>query len=91
VKCHSAGDQAAIAPFEAYAPNLAHVSDRLRHEYFTHWMRNPQYYLPGTKMPSFADADGNTAYRDILGGDAARQYEAIWNYLLAGEKIAPAQ
>ena len=91
VKCHSCGDQAAIAPFEAFAPNLSHVSDRLRHDYFTHWMRNPQHYLPGTKMPSFADADGNTAYKDILGGVAADQYEAIWQYLRAGEKIVPAQ
>ncbi len=91
VKCHSCGDQAAIAPFEAFAPNLAHVSDRLRHEYFTHWMRNPQHYLPGTKMPSFADADGNTAYKDILNGVAADQYEAIWNYLRAGDKIVPPQ
>jgi cytochrome c551/c552 len=91
VKCHSCGDQPAIAPFEAFAPNFAHISDRLRHEYFTHWMRNPQHYLPGTKMPSFADADGNTAYKDIRGGAAAAQYEAIWQYLRAGEKIVPAQ
>lgn len=91
VKCHAVADQAALAPFEAEAPNLAHVDARLRHDYFSRWMRDPQYYLPGTKMPSFANADGQTALKDVLGGDAAAEYEAIWNYLRAGDKIEPAQ
>jgi mono/diheme cytochrome c family protein len=85
VKCHAVADQAALAPFEAEAPNFAHVEGRLRHEYFTRWMQNPQYYLPGTKMPSF----GQTAYKDVLNGDAAAEFEAIWQYLRAGEKIVP--
>jgi cytochrome c2 len=91
VKCHAVADQAALAPFEAEAPNFAHVEARLRHDYFSHWMRNPQYFLPKTKMPSFADASGQTALKDILSGDATAEYEAIWNYLRAGEKIAPVQ
>ncbi len=91
VKCHAVSGQAAIAPFEANAPNFAHVTDRLRHDYFRRWMRNPQVYLPGTKMPSFGNAEGKTPYKDILGGDAAAEYAAIWDYLRAGEKIVPAQ
>jgi mono/diheme cytochrome c family protein len=91
VKCHGVGAQAAIAPFEAFAPNFDHVSERLRHDYFRRWMRNPQTYLPGTKMPSFGNAEGKTPYKDVLGGDAAAEYEAVWQYLLAGEKIVPAQ
>ena len=91
VKCHAAAGQAAIAPFEAFAPNLAHVTDRLRHDYYARWMRNPQVYLPGTKMPTFGNGEGKTPYKEILGGDAAAEYEAIWSYLLGGEKIVPAQ
>jgi cytochrome c551/c552 len=91
VKCHAVADQAAIAPFEAEAPNLAHVDARLRHDYFTHWMRGPEYFLPGTKMPSFANVDGQTPLKEVLGGDAAAEYEAVWNYLRAGEKIEPTQ
>jgi len=91
VKCHAVADQAALAPFEAEAPNFAHVEARLRHEYFTHWMRNPQYYLPGTKMPNFADVNGQTPLKEVLNGDAAAEFEAIWNYLRAGEKIVPVQ
>ena len=91
VKCHAIAGQPAIAPFEAPAPNFAHVSARLRHDYFRRWMRNPQVYLRGTKMPTFGNADGKTPYRDVLGGDAAAEYEAVWQYLLAGEKIVPNQ
>ncbi len=90
VKCHAVGAQAAIAPFEAFAPNFAHVTDRLRHDYYRRWMRNPQAYLPGTKMPTFGNAEGKTPYKDVLGGDAAAEYEAIWQYLLAGDRIVPA-
>ena len=41
----------------------------------------------GTKMPTFADAEGKTAFKDILGGDATAQFEAIWQYLRAGRNI----
>ena len=91
VKCHSVGGQPAIAPFEAYAPNFAHVAGRLRHDYYVRWMRNPQVYLPGTKMPAFGNAEGKTPYADVLGGDANAEYEAVWQYLLTGDKIVPVQ
>ena len=42
-----------------------------------------------SKMPSYADSEGKTSIKEILEGDARRQYEAIWHYLLAGERIAP--
>jgi hypothetical protein len=42
-------------------------------------------------MPQFSDANGKTAYKNILAGDAAQQYEAIWQYLRAGEQITPPQ
>ena len=91
VACHGVGEQPPLAPFEAPAPNFAHVSDRLRHDYFTRWMRHPQSYIPGTKMPQFGDGDGKTAYKNILGGEADKQYQAIWNYLSTGSKITPPQ
>jgi cytochrome c2 len=91
VKCHSVGDQAAIAPFEADAPNFAHVTDRLRHDYYSRWMNNPSYFVPGTKMIAFGNAAGKTSYTDVLDGDAAAEFEAIWDYMLAGSKIVPTQ
>ncbi len=91
VKCHSVGDQAALAPFEAEAPNFAHVTDRLRHDYYLRWMNQPTYFVPGTKMVGFGDVHGKTPYSDVLNGDAAAEFDAIWNYLLAGKDIVPVQ
>ena len=89
IQCHGVGDQKALAPFEAPAINFAHVTDRLTREYYDRWVYSPQRVLPGTRMPQFADADGKTALKDTFGGDAKQQYDAIWNYLLAGPNITP--
>jgi cytochrome c2 len=89
IQCHSVGDQRALAPFEAPAINFAHVTDRLTREYYDRWVYNPQRVLPGTRMPQFADNSGKTALKDVFDGDARKQYDAIWNYLLAGDKITP--
>jgi hypothetical protein len=91
VACHGVGAQPPLAPFEAQSINFAHVSERMRHDFFTRWIRHPQYYLPGTKMPQFSDANGKTAYKNVFAGDAAQQYEAIWQYLRTGEQIMPPQ
>jgi mono/diheme cytochrome c family protein len=88
IQCHPAGSQAALAQ-EWPAPNLSHASARLRHDYYFNWMRHPNYYMPGTRMPQFGDATGKTTVKSVLDGDAAKQNEAIWQYLLEGEKIAP--
>ena len=32
-------------------------------------------------MPKFANDKGKTAFTDVLGGDAAAQFEAIWQFL----------
>ena len=40
-------------------------------------------------MPAFADKDGKTSLRETLDGDARKQYEAIYNYLLPGRKVDP--
>jgi hypothetical protein len=33
--------------------------------------------------------DGKTSFRDVFEGDAARQFEAIWQYLRLGQKMEP--
>ena len=89
VQCHGVGDQKPLAAFEAPAINFAHVTERLTREYYDRWVYSPQRVLPGTRMPQFADNEGKTALKDILGGDARKQFDAIWNYLLAGPQISP--
>ncbi len=89
VQCHAVGAQKALAPFEAPAPNFAYVAERLRPEYFDRWMMKPQRVLPGTRMPDFADSEGKTALKNVFDGDARKQFDSIWNYLLEGTKIQP--
>jgi mono/diheme cytochrome c family protein len=89
VQCHAVGEQKALAPFEAPAPNFAYVTERLRREYYERWMMKPQRVLPGTRMPDFADSEGKTPLKNVFDGDAHKQFEALWNYLLTGAKIEP--
>jgi cytochrome c2 len=64
-------------------PNLKDVRLKLRKEWIPEWLKNPQGFRPGTKMPTFwrfadeADADG-PHMRDVDGKD---QLEAIAAYL----------
>jgi hypothetical protein len=68
-----------------------HVTDRLRKDYYHRWMDNPLAWDPATKMPRFSDDDGKTPLRDTLEGDARKQYEAIWQYLLQGRNVKSPQ
>jgi hypothetical protein len=68
---------------------MQYVRERLRKEYYERWMFNPIKVDPATKMPAFADAEGKTAIRDVYDGDAAKQFEAVWQFLLRGTDIKP--
>ncbi|HLL91109.1 MAG TPA: c-type cytochrome [Tepidisphaeraceae bacterium] len=89
VQCHAIAAKPAEAAFEAPAPNFAYSAERLRKPYYHRWMYNPSRVEPGTRMPMFGDIDGNSPLRDVLDGSAPKQYEAIWHYLLQGNKIEP--
>jgi mono/diheme cytochrome c family protein len=86
-QCHAINQSPAFVPFDSPSLNFMYVHERVRKDYFQRWTRNPSRYMPGTKMPSYADADGKTALKDILDGDANQQFEAIWQYLRAGRDI----
>ena len=80
ITCHGIGDQAPTAAFEVGAVNFKLVPQRIREGYFYRWMDNPAAVVPGNKMPRYAE--GNQSQRgDILGGDAHKQFEAIWQWL----------
>jgi mono/diheme cytochrome c family protein len=79
--CHGIGDRHPTAVFEAPGINLAYSVERLRHDYYLRWVLAPTRLDPETKMPKFADEEGKTPLTDILGGDAVKQYEGIWQYL----------
>jgi mono/diheme cytochrome c family protein len=87
IQCHGIATVPPISPFEAPSINFKYVNERLRKDYYDRWMRNPPRMIPTTKMPAFADGEGKTSLRDVLDGDATKQFDAIWNYLQAGRAI----
>ncbi|MEZ0266209.1 MAG: hypothetical protein ACAI43_15875 [Phycisphaerae bacterium] len=86
ITCHSIGDTRAVSPFEAPAPNFARLADRMTEDFYFRWMRKPMRYQPGTKMPQFSEG-GKTDRKDVLDGDAEKQFDALWQYMLTGTKI----
>ena len=88
VQCHGIADQPPVQVFERTGIELLTARSRLRHEYYTRWLRDPTRLDPDARMPKYADAKGRTAITDVLGGDAAKQFEAIWQYL-GGRQAAP--
>ncbi len=65
--------------------DLTEMSERLRKDWFYHYMRQPQQLSPGTVMPSFWPG-GRAIRSDILDGDPDRQLESLWQYLLDGRQ-----
>ncbi|MEC9047415.1 MAG: c-type cytochrome [Planctomycetota bacterium] len=81
VQCHAVGDNKATQVFEREGINLLTARGRLRHEYYTRWLADPTRLDPDARMPKYADDKGKTAFTDVLGGKAADQFEAIWQFL----------
>ncbi|OGW91638.1 MAG: hypothetical protein A3D28_04595 [Omnitrophica bacterium RIFCSPHIGHO2_02_FULL_63_14] len=79
-KCHevSPASQAMGASF--LAPDLKLAHRRLKPSWVEYFVTDPQALQPGTMMPQFFP-DGASPLPDVLGGDAARQIEAIRDYL----------
>jgi mono/diheme cytochrome c family protein len=88
IQCHAVADLPPFAAFEAPSINFKYAAERLRHEYYDRWVHNPQRIDPNTKMPRFEDDEGKTGL-PAFNNDAQKQFEAIWQYLLQGEKIKP--
>lgn len=88
LSCHAIGPKAATKVFEAPAPNFRLSRERLRYEWFVRWAREPLRVEPGTKMPQFFQ-QGRSQLVEVLGGDAQKQIDALWQYLLEGEAIRP--
>ena len=51
-------------------------------------MRNPLRIDPQTKMPAYFN-QGRSALFDVLDGDAERQIDALYQYILQGDRMIP--
>jgi len=87
ILCHAINDAKPLAAFEVQGIDFDLVHQRLRPEYFYRWMHNPTRVTPDTKMPRYVQEDGSSIRPDILEGDAQKQFQALWHYLLAGPQM----
>ncbi|MAE31239.1 MAG: hypothetical protein CMO43_06550 [Verrucomicrobiales bacterium] len=86
--CHAIGPLKPAQVFDAQGINLAKIGDRLLPEFYRRWMRNPLRIDPQTKMPAYFN-QGRSALFDVLDGDADRQIEALYHYILKGNGMIP--
>jgi cytochrome c2 len=82
--CHQQGAGAVTGPASQWAPNLSLASGRLKPEWITSWIRNPQAIQPGTRMPTYYDPSsfGESGPPDVLDGDEDAQITALMKYVL---------
>lgn len=81
--CHGDKNQTASAGIQqGLAPQFHHAFKRLRREWILSWLKDPQKYQPGTRMPGFWP-DGISPVPDVLNGDATLQQEALTDYVLS--------
>ena len=83
VKCHVVAGKLPNQEPSNMAPDLAHVPERLRADWLTLWLSDPQKVQPGTRMPTnFPVEPQENAFPEVLGGDQKKQIEAVRAYLL---------
>lgn len=82
VKCHVFGKESTPG---IQAIDMQRMTNRLRKDWFHRYLVSPDTYRPGTRMPA-SFKDGKSVVPDVLGGHPASQVEAMWTYLLDGDK-----
>ena len=82
-KCHQVSSMAGLKQGDL-APDLALSYKRLQPKWIERWLLDPQWHIPGTKMPTYfilSDEDDPTShttpFADRLGGSVKRQVDAL--------------
>jgi mono/diheme cytochrome c family protein len=82
IKCHTFADKRSSG---VQALSLTTMTQRLRPEWFYHYLMSPLAYRPGTRMPT-PFPDGQTTLPTVLGGSVDQQIAGMWRYLADGDK-----
>ena len=83
IKCHTFGKYNATG---IQAISMTTMNKRLQEDWFRRYVRNPQIYRRGTRMPSAWPTEGESLLPEILAGNSDRQIQAVWNYLADGDR-----
>lgn len=81
IKCHTFGRHKATG---VQSIDMTIMTKRLQKDWFRRYVRNPQAYRTGTRMPSAWPIEGESYLPDLLDGDSDKQIAAVWKYLEAG-------
>jgi mono/diheme cytochrome c family protein len=84
IKCHDFREYPSTG---IRAISLTTMPRRLREDWFSRYLLNPQEYRPGTRMPA-PWPNGRASIAEVLNGDASLQIRAVWTYLSDGDKAA---
>ena len=82
IGCHRFNKQPAHA---LQVMDLITTPGRLSEDWFRQFLRDPNRFHPGTRMPALWPG-GRSAFPDLLGGDPDRQFAALWAYFAEGER-----
>ena len=87
-QCHKIGGENVTTKqaFEWPAVNFKYIKERIMHPFYVKWMNDPVRMEPGTGMTNFGKG-GRNQKETFYGGDAHKQYEALWHYLQTGREI----
>jgi len=85
IACHVFGDRSTAG---IKAIDLTRMHARLREDWVTRYLYDPQAYRPGTRMPA-SWPDGRSLLPDLLEGSTAQQILALQLYLADGSQAAP--
>jgi len=95
LNCHNLGEKLTQDQLEGgskgFAPNLRVAARRLRREWMVEFLKNPNKWVPGTRMPGFW-VDGAIPVPDVLGGNADKQINLLVDYVISlGQNAAPSK
>jgi mono/diheme cytochrome c family protein len=87
ISCHVFG---ASPPTGTPGPAITAFAERIRYDWFSRFVLNPQRFKPETRMTNFF-VTGGSAVTEVFGGNGPRQADAMWAYFTLGEFMpAPA-
>jgi mono/diheme cytochrome c family protein len=83
-QCHAIGQQQPAGDDRtqlALGINFGLLKHRLRREHYLRFVLDPPRFDVSTRMPKLSLDGKTTKIRDVLEGDARRQFEAIWEFI----------
>jgi cytochrome c551/c552 len=83
IQCHELAGHPSIG---IPAVDLARVHERIWPGWFRELLMDPVALKMNTRMPAFW-VDGKSPVKDVLGGDPAKQVDALWTYLSLGSSM----